>query len=160
MSRIQDAVSMQIQILRAEEGDRAVMRRLLELYQYDFSEFDSRDVDANGEYGYPCVDHYWTEASRHPFLFRVDGHWAGLALVRTGPPTDMAEFFVLRKYRRAGVGRRAAAEIFRLFPSEWTVRQQRRNAAATSFWRTAIPYAYRERETGDEVIQEFKVDPL
>ena len=72
----------------------------------------------------------------------------------------MAEFFVMRKYRRAGLGRRAAAEIFPLFPGEWTVRQQRGNAPATSFWRTAIPYPYRERETADEVIQEFKVGPL
>ena len=87
-------------------------------------------------------------------------HWAGLALVQTGPPADMVEFFVLRKYRRVGLGRRAAAEIFRLFPGEWTVRQQHHNAVATSFWRTAIPYAYRERATADEVIQEFKVDPL
>ena len=151
---------MQIQVLRAEEGDRAVMWRLLELYQYDFSEFDSRDADAHGEYGYRNLDRYWTEASRHPFLFRVDGHWAGLALVHSGPPADMVEFFVLRKYRRVGVGRLAAAEVFRLFPGEWTVRQQHRNPAATSFWRTAIPYAYREHETGDEVIQKFKVDPL
>ena len=136
------------------------MRRLLELYQYDFSEFDSRDVDAHGEYGYRHLDQYWTEASRHPFLFRIDGQWAGLALVQTGPPADMVEFFVLRKYRRVGLGRRAAAEIFRLFPGEWTVRQQHRNAIATSFWRSAIPYAYRERATGNEVIQQFKVDSV
>src|SRR5436305_13526533 len=32
--RIRDAVSMQIEVLRAEEGNRAVIWRLLELYQY------------------------------------------------------------------------------------------------------------------------------
>jgi len=149
---------MHIEVVRADEGDRGVVRRLLELYRYDFSEFDGRDVDADGEYGYPYFEHYWTEPERHPFLIRVDGHWGGLALVRSGPPADMAEFFVLRKYRRRGVGRHAAEEIFRMFQGEWTVRQQRSNPAATAFWRTAIPYRYSERETTDEVVQEFSVD--
>ena len=146
---------MDIQVVRAEHGDRSVVRRLLQLYQHDFSAFDGRDVDAHGEYVYRYLDHYWTDADRHPFLFRVDGHWAGLALVRSGPPADMAEFFVLRKYRRHGVGLRAAEEIFRMFPGPWTVRQHRRNTSATKFWRAAIRYAYVERESPDEVTQEF-----
>jgi predicted acetyltransferase len=114
-------------------------------------------VVARGEYGYRHLDLYWNEPDRHPFLFRVDAQWAGLALVRTGPPTDMAEFFVLRKYRRAGIGRRAAEEIFGMFPGAWTVRQQVDNPGATSFWRAAIPYAYCERKTAEEIIQEFTV---
>lgn len=148
---------MHIEVVRAAEGDRTVVRRLLELYQHDFSEFDGRDLDAHGEYGYRYLDHYWTDESRHPFLFRANGQWAGLALVRSGPPADMAEFFVLRKYRRVGLGREAAHHVFALFPGAWTVRQQRANAPATAFWRAAIPYAYRQRETTDEVIQEFTV---
>jgi hypothetical protein len=60
----------------------------LELYQHDFSEFDGRDLDAHGEYGY---------------------------------------------------------------------RQQRANAAATAFWRAAIPYAYTERETAAEIVHEFTI---
>ena len=149
-----------LEIVRAGEEQRPILRRLLELYRYDFSEFDSHDVDAWGEYGYPYLDLYWTEPERHAFLFRADGRWAGLALVRAGRPTDMAEFFVMRKYRRTGSGRRAAEEIFSLFPGEWTVRQQRSNTVATAFWRAVIPYAYREREAADEVIQEFTVGPV
>ena len=75
--------------------------------------------------------------------------------MREQPPFDMAEFFVMRKYRRHGVGRQAALEIFRRFPGPWQVRQQRFNPEATAFWHKSIPYAYEERETADEVIQEF-----
>jgi predicted acetyltransferase len=50
----------------------------------------------------------------------------------------MAEFFVLRKYRRAGVGTRAAHRIFGTYAGEWEVRQRSTNVSATSFWRTAI----------------------
>ena len=145
--------------MRAEERDRPVLRRLLELYQHDFSEFDGRDLNAHGEYGYRYLDHYWTEPERHPFLVTADGCWAGFALVRSGPPADMSEFFVLRKYRRHGVGGRAAGEVFRLFPGPWTVRQQRANLAATAFWRSAIPFEYAERVTDEEVIQEFIAAP-
>jgi predicted acetyltransferase len=67
----------------------------------------------------------------------------------------MAEFFVMRKYRRMGIGRRAAIEVLGRFPGSWQVRQQLSNPAATTFWRTAIPYQWAERTTGDEIIQEF-----
>jgi predicted acetyltransferase len=88
---------VEVQVRRASEGERTVVRRLLELYQHDFSEFDGRDLNTHGEYGYRYLDHYWTETDRHPFLFTADGRWAGFALVRSGPPADMSEFFVLRK---------------------------------------------------------------
>jgi predicted acetyltransferase len=146
---------VEVQVVPADLRDKAVVRRLLELYRYDFSEFDGSNVDRHGEYGYGYLDAYWTEPGRRPFLIRADEQWAGLALVRTGPPTDMAEFFVLRKYRRSGVGRRAAAALFALFPGPWRVRQQRSNPASTAFWRSVIPVEYSERTTDTEVVQEF-----
>ena len=146
---------MRFALLEASSAHRPVVRRLVELYRYDFSEFDQADVGPRGEYGYRYLDQYWSERSRHPFLFQVDGHWAGFALVREIPPYDMAEFFVMRKYRRLGIGRQAAAAVFSQFPGPWQVRQQATNPAATAFWRAAIPYGYRERHTTDETIQEF-----
>lgn len=143
------------ELVLATETDRPVLRRLIELYRYDFSAFDASDVDVHGEYGYRYLDHYWTDAGREPFLFRVDGHWAGFALVRRQPLFDMAEFFVMRKYRRLGVGKQAAREIFRRFPGRWEVRQQHSNPEATAFWHKVIPYPYEERKTSDEVIQQF-----
>ena len=146
---------MDFSLLEANEDDRAVLRRLVELYRYDFSEFDRADVGLHGEFGYRYLDHYWTESGRQPFLFRVDNNWAGFALVREMPPYDMAEFFVMRKYRRVGVGRRAAVDVFDRFPGAWQIRQQLSNSAATAFWRRVIPYPYMERSTAQEIIQEF-----
>lgn len=84
----------------------------------------------------------------------------GLALVFTGLPHDIAEFFVMRKYRRHGVGAEAAVQLFARFPGDWTVRQQLSNPAATTFWRKAIPYPYREAVENSEVVQRFNVPPL
>lgn len=146
---------MTFALLEAKSADRAVLRRLIELYRYDFSQFDRADVGPHGDYGYPYLDHYWADPGRHPFLFQVDANWAGFALVREIPPYDMAEFFVMRKYRRLGFGRQAAAAVFTQFPGRWQVRQQLTNPDATTFWHAAIPFAYTERETSDEIIQEF-----
>ena len=148
---------MAFELLEAMEGDRPVLRRLLELYRYDFSEFDGADVGAHGEFGYRYLDHYWTDESCQPFLFKADGAWAGFALVRVGDPSDMAEFFVLRKYRRTGVGRRAAADVLRRFPGRWTVRQQLTNPAATAFWRAALEYPVDERRTEHEIVMALTV---
>lgn len=147
------------QVVPAGRSDRAVIQRLLELYRHDFSEFDGSDVDEHGEFGYAYLDRYWVEQERHPFLFKVDDKWAGFALVRSGPPVDMAEFFVLRKFRRCGIGREAARILFESFPGPWRVRQQRSNPGATAFWRKAIPFRYVERMTDEEVIQEFTTLP-
>jgi predicted acetyltransferase len=146
-----------VEVLDAIEQDRPVLRRLLELYRYDFSEFDDADVGAHGEFGYRYLDHYWTDPERRPLLFRTAGRWSGFALVRTGDPNDMAEFFVLRKYRRTGVGRGAAREVLRRFPGRWTVRQQLVNPVATEFWRAAIPYPFTERTTETERVMELVV---
>lgn len=136
---------MELEIVPATLGDKPVLRRLLELYTYDFSEFTGDDLDEHGLYGYRYLDHYWTEPDRLPFLFRVDGRLAGFALVRRleGPGgdadvLDMAEFFVLRKYRRAGIGRQAALWLFAQLPGRWQVRELAENVPAQRFWRAVI----------------------
>jgi predicted acetyltransferase len=146
---------MQLVLIQVNEEDKPVMRRLVELYRYDFSEFDGADVGAHGEFGYRYFDCYWTEPKRYPYLFRLDDYWAGFAMVREGPPHDMAEFFVMKKYRGRGIGRQAATELFGRFPGRWALRQQIFNPVATAFWRAVIPQPYAERRQGEEVVQEF-----
>ncbi|MBO0886538.1 MAG: hypothetical protein J2O38_04020 [Acidimicrobiales bacterium] len=149
---------MDVNVVEARDDDRTVVRRLLQLYHYDFSEFDGSDVDLHGEYLHRYFDAYWIDPTRRAFLFRVDGAWAGLAFVFTGEPHDMAEFFVMRKYRRQGAGSEAASVLFQRFPGRWTVRQHRLNSGATAFWRKAIPYPFQESEHGDEIVQSFVTD--
>jgi predicted acetyltransferase len=146
-----------VEIVAAGLEDKPVIGHLLELYAYDFSEFNHGDVDAGGRYGYPYLDQYWTEPERRPFLFRIDGRWAGFALVRAGSPHDMAEFFVMRKYRRRGVGIRAARAVLAACPGEWQVRQVRANAAATSFWHRAIPVEFTETVNEEGPVQRFTI---
>jgi predicted acetyltransferase len=134
---------MQIEIQPASYDQKSILRNLLELYEYDESEFTARDVDEHGLFGYKYLDHYWTEEGRHPFLIRVDGNLAGFALVNQHSLLDtdarvIAEFFILRKYRRSGVGEEAACQVFNRLPRKWEVAQAEYNHAAQAFWKKVI----------------------
>ena len=147
-----------VDVVDAALRDKPVLRNLLELYCYDFSEFVPGDVDEHGLFGYQYLDHYWTEADRAPLLFKVDGKWVGFALVRTGTPHDMAEFFVLRNYRRGGIGRQAARAVFARFPGAWQVRQMAGNTASTAFWKQAIPVPFAEGAHAGGPMQSFVIE--
>jgi predicted acetyltransferase len=51
---------------------------------------------------------------------------------------DMAEFFVVRRYRRRGVGTDLAHQVWRRFPGKWEVRVKDANLPAQYFWQRAI----------------------
>ncbi|MBA4179393.1 MAG: GNAT family N-acetyltransferase [Anaerolinea sp.] len=144
---------------------KPVLRRLLELYLYDFTEFTGDDLNEHGEFGYRYLDHYWVpnpDDQRFPFLIRVDGKLAGCALVRLRRGRySMAEFFVMRRYRRGGVGAQAAKAVFARFPGDWEVWQLPSNLPAQAFWRKVINEVtggvYTERAEPDGVGQLFTV---
>ena len=50
----------------------------------------------------------------------------------------MAQFFVMRGYRREGVGRTAATILFDRHPGPWEVRVIEENLPAEAFWRSVI----------------------
>lgn len=143
--------------------DKAVLGRLLELYLYDFSEFTGADLNEHALYGYPYLDHYWTEPDRHPFFLRVAGGLAGFAMVRRldGGVWSMAEFCVLRKYRRRGVGRAAAHQVISRFPGSWEVRHMTSNESAAAFWPRVIdelvPGAATRHDEPGWVVQTFEI---
>jgi len=159
---------MNIEVLPAALQDKPLLQRMMELYQYDFSEFDGADLDAHACYGYTYLDHYWVDEGRHPFLVRVDGKLAGFVLVSDyvllpGNERSISEFFILRKYRHQGIGKHAAYWIFDTFPGKWEVQQIAANLPAQRFWRSVIAgYTqgqYQEIEINDErwdgVVQHF-----
>ena len=146
-----------VEIVQVPYGDKEVLRRLIEFYDYDFSEILGWDVNEHGTFGYRYFDQYWTDPDRYPLFIRVDGRLAGFALVCAGEPNDMAEFFVMRKYRRAGIGTEAARAIFEQFPGLWQVRQEEANVGAISFWRRAIPVPFDETHWDNGPIQRFAI---
>ncbi len=52
--------------------------------------------------------------------------------------TSVAEFFILKKYRKLGIGKRVARMIFDRFPGEWYVDVIQSNELASLFWERVI----------------------
>ena len=97
---------MKIEIDEATREDATVVERLLQLYQYEFSEILGGDAEADGVYRFVSVDDLWGDPDGHVFIARVDGHLAGFAVVIershfTGAPdvTYMDEFVIMRKMK-------------------------------------------------------------
>jgi predicted acetyltransferase len=134
--------AVEVVVRRALPDDRLPIFRMLELYQHDLSDIWDQDIDIHGEYGYP-LDRYWSSRQCHPFVATVNAKYAGLALVgpavKVGPSGHwMDQFFVLKKYRRSGVGRALARAVFDALPGTWEVGQMLRNEPAQAFWRKII----------------------
>jgi predicted acetyltransferase len=136
---------MAVQVVCAELANRDALGNLMELYTYDFSAMLRLEVGDNGRFAEHPLDAYWLDSWRSPFFIREGSRLAGFALVHrksrlsgANDVWDMAEFFVLRRHRRKGVGIEAAHQLFARHEGTWEVRQRKENVAATAFWRTVI----------------------
>jgi predicted acetyltransferase len=138
-------MSAGVSLRPVERDERVVLENLGQLYCYDWSELVPLDVGAEGRFAGLDLGPYWRDDWCHPFLIERDDRPAGFALIQsrsrlTGRAGvfDVAEFFVMRQLRRAGVGVAAAGAAFDHFRGPWEVRQRDENPAATAFWRRAI----------------------
>ena len=154
--------SVGLEVHHATIDDRPVLENLLELYLYEFSEIANFDVDSIGRFGYADLPNYWKIEGRYPYLATVDRKLAGFALVRLGSVMtanadvwDMQQFFVMRKYRRRGLGSELATRVWRKHPGHWEVRILENNGAALKFWADAV---MQEFPTQAEPVVESAID--
>jgi predicted acetyltransferase len=135
-------ISGTIELSPVAYEQKTVLRELLNLYLYELSDLVDADPDEHGRFEYRWLDHYWTEPDRHAFFIRRDGTTAGFVMINahtaSGAARAIAEFFVLRRHRRVGVGCAAAVSAFNRFPGSWEVTTDAENLAAASFWRETI----------------------
>ena len=121
ISRTTSAVD--VEIFAALPEQEPVLANMLELYAHDFSEFIDLKLGADGRFGYKHLSLYWKESNRYPFLIMADGQFAGFVFVRRGSEIsndadvwDIEEFFIVRGFRRLGLGMKVAQEIWKSFP--------------------------------------------
>lgn len=133
-----------VTLVDASPADAPTLTRLMQLYVHDLSDLVPMDVDDDGRFPFAPEARYWSEERFHPYFIRADGKLAGFLVVDdvsrlTGAPvSDMSQFFILKRYRRCGVGARAARLAFDLRPGPWEVRQAPANVPAIAFWRRVI----------------------
>ncbi|MFD2045530.1 GNAT family N-acetyltransferase [Ornithinibacillus salinisoli] len=130
--------------------DKAILNNLIQLYRYDSSEFDGHILNYHGLYSYKYIDHQWTDSYRRPFVVKVNGEIAGFVLVILDVPREyvklstsvktnvISDFFIMKKYRRKGVGKEVAFSLFNQFKGFWEIRQTEANKEAYIFWKHVI----------------------
>lgn len=138
------------------DSDYELIQNLIRFYIYDMSEFTGWACPANGLYGGVDDQPYYfgriptTKEALWPDGWRGKGYKilvgeeiAGFCLLRFFDKdgeqfNDVGEFFIIRKFRKAGLGKRVAHAVFDQYPGKWQVRQLLENHPAQQFWRKTI----------------------
>jgi len=120
-----------------------ILRNLFEFYMHDMAEWFDLDTKADGSYSYDTRD-VWKNG-HDAYLAKLGDSIAGFALVGSAAEWlndttahDVHEFFVIRRFRRRGLGQKIATLLWDEHPGAWLVRVLQANAPAVLFWRTAI----------------------
>ena len=158
---------MNVELRAVQYDEKEILRNLLELYMYELSPYlENVELNKYGLFGYRYLDHYWTEEGRFPFFIYASDKLAGFAMIRKFDVQSenefkwlMAEFFVIRKFQKQGIGRIAAMQAFNRFPGTWIVAQIENNIPSRLFWEKVISEytngAYIQTKLGKQPAQEF-----
>lgn len=132
------AVNVELVVVTEEHKD--VLASLLQFYRYDFSGIRGYELTPHGTFIYRYLDHYFTEDGREACFITADGQLAGFTMTRRidGSTREVAEFFVVRRHRRHGVGRDAARQMFLRHPGEWLLAFDHVNSEAAQFWPSVV----------------------
>lgn len=135
---------MEVSLKRIELNDRHILENLFPYYVYDMSEYMGWSPNSDGLYTFKpaSLDPYWAKADHVPYFIFFDGELAGFVLLRGYPNQsevyDIEQFFVLRKFKGKGVGKRALAELCSRYLGKWQIRVLKENTAALKFWLSAV----------------------
>jgi aminoglycoside 6'-N-acetyltransferase I len=141
---LRKAVKLDLRDARASAADREWLTNVYPFYLHDISEFDEHYYTLSDR-GLWVPDHlpsWLQDDTDHPLIIRQSGTRVGFALVNETPSVHMlpgcrfrlSEFFILKRYRRTGIGLRAAQALFDRFRGRWQLSILPRNAPAIAFW--------------------------
>ena len=133
-----------ISLTPARDDQKPVIANLIQLYLYDMTESMPFPVGPDGRFEYDFLDRFW----RFPYLIHAGTDIAGFALVIDECPLTsrkpcffMAEFFILKAYRRQGLGQATLAAITARHAGNWHIGVPLANQPAQAFWGRALaPY--------------------
>ena len=136
-----------LELVPATIEDYPTIQNMGRFYVYDMTEYMGGDADWNiPENGlFECIDFkkYWDQPDTSPFIVRKNKEIAGFVIVdKKGSDQqvdfNMAQFFILRKFQKKGIGRAVAEHCFNRFVGVWEVMVMPKNEGAYQFWKKVI----------------------
>ena len=157
---------MQYDLYEVLEKDKDIIYNLMQIYTYELSFFEDETTNfrilGTGLFEMSkYLDLYWKEINRYPYLLKCNGKLAGFSLVRLNEENmyEIAEFFVINKYRKLGAGGFMANKIFEKHHGKWEIRTLLKNKQAQVFWRKIVTNAsngnYNEQLTRNDTRYAF-----
>lgn len=131
-----------VDIRLAQAADHALLFRLLQLYYFEATRWSGEDLQADGLYE-SCEEalrDYLGGGKERALIARVDGHPAGFALIEPAHGFDrgiqeLADLFVLPKYRRRGLALALLEHAMQGSTQPWLVANFREDTEAQAFRR-------------------------
>ena len=137
----------QIKLTPATLKEYPVIQNMGRFYVYDMSEYLGKEAgwEIPEDGLYECIDFkkYWEDKDSFPFLVNYQNEIVGFVIIDkkgsdAGIDFNMAQFFILRKFKHQGIGKYIAQECFQKFPGMWEVMVMPGNEGAYRFWRATI----------------------
>ena len=138
------APPMQIELIPTVAEQLPLIANLYQFYAFESSDWEQEDVETDGRFYIhePHLARYWQEPGWSAQLILADGFIAGFLLIeRSELPgieaPEFADLFILRKYRRQGIGRALVRQLMG-DGSPWLLRFYGQDELACAFWRQVL----------------------
>lgn len=132
-----------VKIEKVDYENKQVLKNIYQLYLHDLSQYNYEDIDTKGLYDVNFLDLFWEKEGLSAFFIKLNEKLIGLILLQSGkyaPPSGedyyISEFFILKKYRRNGIGKKAVGILFDMFPGKYLLGQMPNNNPAIKFWKS------------------------
>ena len=133
-----------IKLSPATIDDYPIIQNMAAYYAYDISEFMGWAQQKDGTHSIR-IDFikYWQTDNTFPFIIRHKDELVGFVIVDknvsdSSNDFNIAQFFILRKFLRKGIGKHVAYQCFDQFIGKWEVFVMPGNEGAYRFWRKII----------------------
>ncbi|MDG9922232.1 MULTISPECIES: GNAT family N-acetyltransferase [unclassified Pseudomonas] len=135
---------MQIELVPATLDQLPLIANLYQYYAYESSDWEEEEVEVDGRFYIhePHLQRYWQEEDWSASLILADGFIAGFLLIERSElvgidALELADLFILKKYRRLGIGRALAQQVLSR-GGTWLVRFYGQDELAAAFWRKIL----------------------
>lgn len=134
---------IEIGLCWADKKEKQLMINMFSLYLHDLSEYtDHLYMDENGLFQCHDIDLFWDNEKYIPYFITIGKQVIGFVILLRGHQAvldnydfDFYELFILRQYRKMGIGKFIAQMVFELHPGLYNVSVLIRNTRAINFWR-------------------------
>ncbi|NNA65998.1 MULTISPECIES: GNAT family N-acetyltransferase [Pseudomonas] len=134
-----------VELIQTGPEQAELIRNLYQFYAYESSDWEQEDVELDGRF-YIHEEHlarYWQDPQWSANLLLVDGYIAGFLLIERSElagvnALELADLFILKRYRRKGIGRALATQVLSSGEADWLVRFYDQDEVSQAFWRSVL----------------------